>query len=348
MLSAVARLFVQNLPRLIPGRVVLWDTAEEALWRELCRGGREPLVVEDRLEELTGGEADTVHAAFPPPDDYGALLIAMSRDRERSRQQLAWAARHLAPGGSVLFAGANKEGIKAYKDTLKTCFAEVEAEMHSHCRVWLGRKPRDLDELDTDPQPAYELPGLGTIYSLPGVFGHRGLDEGTAALLEYLPDRWRDWLVCDLGCGAGPLALKALCGEALRVDALDSSAAALRSARATLAPFDNARVLPWRLGDAPPDTYDAVICNPPFHVGGRHAVSLSRSFVEAAAGMLVDDGELWLVLRRELPADRILAGPFKSTDNLDDGEGHLLIRAVKGEPADGEGGGDGESVEEPL
>ncbi len=340
MLSAAAELMLAALPE-VPGPTLLWDAAEVHLAREVNR--RRPgelLVVEDRLgdlehyrtDPLTGEQTGlrTLHAAFPPEENYASILLAMQRDRELARLQLDWAAGRLSPGGVLLFAGANREGIKGHRKALKGLFGSIEAEMGGHGRVWICREPRPV-EADCEPAAAYELDGLGAIYTLPGVFGHRGLDRGTEALLALLPGDWGGWRVCDLGCGGGVLALKAALGGATQVDALDHSARALACARATLAGLENVTIDPWRLDRELPRGYDAVICNPPFHSSGSHAVSLITRFVETARAVLIDGGELWLVTRRELPVERLLGEGFSHYDLVDAVEGYMVVRAVAGD-----------------
>lgn len=340
MLSAAAELMLAALPE-VPGPTLLWDADEVHLAREVNR--RRPgelVVVEDRLDALehyrtdplTGEETGlrTLHAAFPPGERYASILLAMQRDRELARLQLDWAAEHLSPDGVLLFAGANREGIKGHRKTLKGLFGSIEAEMGGHSRVWICREPTQV-ETDYQPEAAYELDGLGAIYTLPGVFGHRGLDRGSEALLGLLPGDWDGWRVCDLGCGSGVLALKAAVGGAAEVDALDHSARALDCARATLAGLENVTIDAWRLDRELPRGYDAVLCNPPFHSSGSHAVSLITRFVEAARAALIDGGELWLVTRRELPVERLLGEGFSHYDLVDAVEGYMVVRAVAGD-----------------
>jgi ribosomal protein L11 methylase PrmA len=67
------------------------------------------------------------------------------------------------------------------------------------------------------------------LVSLPGVFGHGKLDEGTKLLLEHLPKLSGSGL--DFGCGCGVIALSLATQSTLKVSGLDVSAYAIESCR---------------------------------------------------------------------------------------------------------------------
>jgi 16S rRNA (guanine1207-N2)-methyltransferase len=54
--------------------------------------------------------------------------------------------------------------------------------------------------------------------------------------------------------------------------------------------------------------FDAVWCNPPFHVGRQVVGALSRAFVAAAHEALRPGGEAWFVANRALPYEAELGG----------------------------------------
>ncbi len=332
MLTASERLLLEEIPD-IRGKILGWDLESTDLVSILSQKGSN-LVVEDGLgvvrEAIGRGltPEQVLHAPFPPPDTYDVILLMGARDRKRGRMQLDWSAASLKDSGVLLLAGEKKGGIEGYRRFLERRFGSVESVSRRHCRVWRCGRPRGDGLPDTSPQPAYEVPGLGAIHSLPGVFAWRTLDRGTEALLGILPDRWDGRRVLDLGCGSGALALHGAFKGARVVTALDSSALALTSAGATLADFSNVKVLTAEAGDKLDGLYDAVLCNPPLHRGTGHALSLTRCFIEAAADALREGGELWIVLRGELPGERLLREFFKDREPLRR-DGYLLFRARK-------------------
>ena len=57
-----------------------------------------------------------------------------------------------------------------------------------------------------------------------------------------------------------------------------------------------------------PETYDAILMNPPFHTGQATDVELGRRFLAVAATALKRGGNLYLVANRQLPYEAVLDG----------------------------------------
>jgi 16S rRNA G1207 methylase RsmC len=55
-----------------------------------------------------------------------------------------------------------------------------------------------------------------------------------------------------------------------------------------------------------PETYDAILMNPPFHTGQHADVDLGRAFLSVAAASLKRNGKLLLVANRQLPYEPLL------------------------------------------
>ena len=109
----------------------------------------------------------------------------------------------------------------------------------------------------------------------------------------------------DLGCGTGVLAvLLARANDGLTVTATDESAAAVASARATVAANGlEGRVVVVRAdgaGALEDDSVDLVLLNPPFHVGAAVHSGVAQTLFEDAARVLRPGGELWAVWNSHL------------------------------------------------
>lgn len=127
-----------------------------------------------------------------------------------------------------------------------------------------------------------------------GVFASRGLDPGTALLIENLTLRPTD-RVLDLGCGWGPVGVAAArSARAGHVVMTDVNRRAARLARLNLErnAVTNAEV---RVGPlytpVAEETFDVIATNPPYRAG-RAAV---LEILEGAADHLSEDGKLVLV-----------------------------------------------------
>jgi 16S rRNA (guanine1207-N2)-methyltransferase len=123
----------------------------------------------------------------------------------------------------------------------------------------------------------------------------------------------------DLGCGTGVLAAAlARRRPALRVIAADQSAAAVASARATMAANSVAdRVSVVRddaLGSLPDASAELILLNPPFHIGSSVHAGIALKLFEDAARVLRPGGELWTVWNTHLgyrPALTRIVGPTR-------------------------------------
>ena len=79
----------------------------------------------------------------------------------------------------------------------------------------------------------------------------------------------------------------------------------------------------------PEAPYDAIICNPPFHVGRRADPSLGRAFIQAAARHLTPRGRFFMVANRHLPYEDTLKASFGTGSLLGELEGYKIYEAAK-------------------
>ncbi len=162
-------------------------------------------------------------------------------------------------------------------------------------------------DLSCDPGPnpfpeQHRLPSGETVVSHANVFSRGRLDQGTALLLEHLPDEVGDRVV-DIGCGSGAIALGiASTNPEAELVLRDDSFHAVASATETLAAAGVEADV--GAGDGVADLDDAsadtVVSNPPFH--DDHAVGddVAWSFFTGAHRVLRPGGELRIVANRHL------------------------------------------------
>ena len=167
------------------------------------------------------------------------------------------------------------------------------------------------------------------LYTQPGVFAHRELDEGSRLLIEAMrispTARVLDW-----GCGYGAIgvvaAKLATRGHVTLID-VDIRAARLAQRNLEANGVTNADVI---LGDAltdlpPKSRYDAVVSNPPTH-SGREVLD---AMVAGAYKALRPRGQLYLVINRLLSLRREVDGIFGGSETAAWHKGFVVIRAVK-------------------
>ncbi|MCA1307306.1 methyltransferase [Microbacterium esteraromaticum] len=127
--------------------------------------------------------------------------------------------------------------------------------------------------------------------------------------------------VIDLGCGTGALAVAfALQHPTATIVATDRSAAAVRSARATVSANGLDDRITVTLDDAgsdlPDGGADLVLLNPPFHLGASVHEGAGRRLIEAAARLVRPGGEVWTVFNSHLDHRRALTRVVGPTEQV--------------------------------
>ncbi len=248
---------------------------------------------------------DEEHLSFshlcPAVEDLDAAILVMPKAIERAEYALAQIAPLLAAGRPLYLVGEKKGGVTRAEKLLQP-YGDGAEKLDSarHCQLWRVNRREQVAPFElADWQRTVEL-DLGDqrieLVSLPGVFSHGRLDEGSELLLEEnapLPVG----KVLDFGCGAGVLATAlSRRNPGVRFDLVDVDALALYCAAQTLARNGvEADVYP---SDGLSDVHGrfaAVVSNPPFHTGIRHDTSIAERFFELVTRNLVPGGELRIV-----------------------------------------------------
>lgn len=252
-------------------------------------------------------------------DKARVVLLQLPRSLDALDEIAGLIAAHADPEVVVIAGGRVKHMTTAMNDVLGRHFTSVQAHLaRQKSRVLVASEPRPAGRRWPKRQ---EHPDLGiTVCAHGGAFAGTGIDIGTRALLQHLDAMPLDIAqAVDLGCGTGVLAvLLARANEGLTVTATDESAAAVASARATVAANGlEGRVVVVRADGAetvPDASVDLVVLNPPFHVGAAVHDGVARTLFAEAARVLKDGGELWAVWNSHLryrPTLERVVGPTR-------------------------------------
>lgn len=271
------------------------------------------------------------------------VLLQLPKSLAELGQVADAVARWAAPDVVLVAGGRVKHMTLAQNEVLGRSFAEVRAERAARkSRLVIASLPREVPE--EPPFPVEERYGDLVVVAHGGAFAGPRIDIGTRVLLDALgldPQHRAaggapSSTVVDLGCGTGVLAVSyALAHSGARVVATDRSAAAVASARATAAANgvgDRVRVTHDDGGSELPDaSADAVLLNPPFHLGSSvHTGAATRMFV-AAARLLRPGGELWTVYNSGLGYRSELTRTVGSTEQLLRTSKFTVTRSVRRE-----------------
>lgn len=314
-----------------PGEVAVVDDSHGALTlgAVALHGARDVRVAQDLLvgERALARNAERTGLAGTyrslPLAEVAAgarvVLVQAPRALDALREIAELVAAVAAPDVTVLVGGRVKHMTRAMNDVLGDSFTDVSATLaRQKSRVLVARGPRPGPSSFPRCQQHADL-GL-TVCAHGAAFAGTKVDIGTRALLGRLGAMAPEaGTALDLGCGTGVLAAAlAAARPALDVLAVDQSAAAVASTRATAAASgleDRLRVVRDDAAETVPDaSVDLVVCNPPFHVGAAVVTTAADRLFGAAARVLRPGGELWTVYNSALrykPTLSRLVGPTR-------------------------------------
>ncbi len=285
------------------------------------------LALLNNAKQLAGAlPADAQFTQLPLSEELvsGAriVLLRLPRGLEQLDQWAALIASFAEEDVLVLAGGRIKHMTLGMNDVLARYFTSVEASLaEQKSRVLRAKGPQRgsaHEALSGWPRSQHHDDIGMTVCAQGGAFAGTSIDIGTYDLLAVL-DRvsgQQGMRIIDFGCGTGVLATQiAKLRPSATVIASDQSAAAVESARATIAANGvEDRVSVVRddgLSSQPDASADLILFNPPFHSGAAvHAGTSLRLFADAGR-VLKPGGELWVVANRHLsykPALRNLVG----------------------------------------
>lgn len=298
-----------------------------AQWPNLC--GWQPL-----KPQATAWERAGLARVDRPTGRYPLVLVLPGKSRDETLAWLALAHDHLEPGGRLLAAMPNTAGAARFEQALaKACGNLVSLQKHK-CRAF---QVQDDGQWHAEVFAAWRalggrrvIPNTNFVVE-PGGFSVDHIDPGSAWLAEQLPPTLRG-NVADLGAGWGFLSDAVLrrCPKVGRLDLFEADARALDCARVNLAGHARELHFHWHdVCEGLPGSYDAIVMNPPFHVGQATAVDLGRAFLQIAAAALKRGGKLYLVANRQLAYEAVLEASGLVWRNAGEDRTYKLLMAER-------------------
>lgn len=286
------------------------------------------------------GDGETLLSAIRYPEGtFDAIAFRLGQGTALLNAVLTESFLLLKPGGVLMVAGHNQEGIKSFAKRAEAHFGnQGMAGLKSGCRLLRYRKesqrPMEPVEAPRYFHPVHlelEIPGGRRIQYLtkPGIFAYRATDPGTALLAKHLPDCGGK-SVLDLGCGSGALSLAAFALGAESVAASDSSAIAVACAEANFSALGLAgKTHCGDLGRGLEGGFDLVLSNPPFHKDGETDYGLPERILNAIWQQLRPGGEAYLVANQFLDYSPLAKRIFGEASIVVRDPGYLIHRMVK-------------------
>ena len=271
--------------------------------------------------------------------DCRRALYRVSKEKRVVEHVLQSLWQYLPVGGELYVAGYKDEGIKTFAKRMQAAWdcsitlQRGDNQLHLYCCSKQGEAATLLQAADY-----HALHGIGTwqgatLYSKPGIFAWDRIDDGTALLLDHLPQLLgqRDATALralDLGCGYGLLALALVQAGCAEVVATDNNAAAIRACEANLqvaSPAQQISVVADDCGSTLRGSFDLILCNPPFHQGFDVEQDLPDRFLETACRVLRFGGQALFVVNAFIPLERKAQAWFASVDKVADNGRYKLI-----------------------
>ncbi|MGZ0051228.1 class I SAM-dependent methyltransferase [Brevibacillus gelatini] len=164
-----------------------------------------------------------------------------------------------------------------------------------------------------------------------GVFSRDRIDFGSVLLIENM-EMDRHARVLDVGCGYGPIGLTAaMLADQGRVTMIDVNERAVDLARRN-AERNGIKNVEVRVSDVysavQGEKYDVILTNPPIRAGKE---IVHRIFTEGH-GLLVEGGELWVVIQKKQGAPsalKKLQETYREVIEVDREKGYCIFRAIK-------------------
>ena len=251
--------------------------------------------------------------------DAEVVLVRLPRSIDALSEIAETVAQHAAPGVRVFAAGMVKHMALSMNDVLRQSFGRLDVtHARQKARVLVAAEPV-VASASTWPRRQTDAATGLTVVAHGAAFAGPVVDIGTRLLLGNLDAAPRVASAIDLGCGTGVIAAwLARERPGLRVLATDQSAAAIASARATVAANGVADRVDVVRDDAlsghPDASAELIVLNPPFHIGPVVHRGIALKLFADAGRVLAPGGELWTVWNSHLryrPDLERLVGPTR-------------------------------------
>lgn len=249
--------------------------------------------------------------ADPPVDHWPLVLVLPGKSRDETLAWFALARERLEPGGHLVVAMPNIAGAGRFEKELARATGTVISLQKNKCRAFHAHENSQWNEAVfkewRELLAPRQIPETNFV-TCAGIFSSAHIDPGSHLLAEHLPTTLRG-RAADLGAGWGYLAdaVLRLNPHLVALDLFEADSRALDCARQNLG--HHAVNLSYHWHDVTrglPETYDAIVMNPPFHRGQVTDVDLGAAFLAQAAMALRRGGQLFLVANRQLPYEALL------------------------------------------
>ena len=285
-------------------------------------------IISNRFDVTQAAQSTELSATFSdfdfsdiPSNSIHKILYRLSKEKSVIHHIINEAFRLLSPGGELWVSGLKNEGAKTIIAKTANLFGNGHAEKYRSAYLGQFRKdtPLPLGEfLDTQNYPSLRLEKSSgmSFYSKPGLFGWNKIDKGSNYLLENIPLFLSHFKtppnsLLDLGCGYGYLTIGTRDIPLGKRAATDNNAAAILAMEKNAEFYGiNVRVIADDCAASLSDTFDMILCNPPFHQGFDINSMLTERFLYTTKRLLSPQGSALFVVNRFIGIEAVATNHF--------------------------------------
>jgi 16S rRNA (guanine1207-N2)-methyltransferase len=300
-------------------------------------------IISNRLDIAESASRASHHALFSDfdfsaiaPGSLQRIIYRVSKEKAVVHHVLNSAWPLLTNDGELIITGLKSDGIKTYIEKCKTKYGSGSAEKYGNAYIGRFCKSRNsvsLEQLDDQEYTCLRLIHTPTLdfFSKPGLFGWDKIDQGSAFLLEHLPDCLSQLPVApqsmlDLGCGYGFLTLMTRHLPLTRRTAIDNNAAALQAIKKNAEHYClDVEIFASDAGSSLSGAYDLILCNPPFHQGFSVDGCLTEKFLQNCRNLLSPHGLALFVVNAFIGLEKKAASKFSSVTQIANNQSFKLV-----------------------
>lgn len=299
-------------------------------------------VVAQGLE--AAGYAKVYTGAEPPTLEVEGALLFHPKGRARLEVTLESIAHVLSEGTPLWLVGTRAEGMASADRSLARVARVTGKRSGRHARLLSAQilpasaraAGSEIGLRDRMVETTVSVRGKSRVLcSIPGVFSHGALDDGTRLLLETVPALKAPILDVGSGCGvigtwyAQPDGASPSPTSGPSVVLVDTDAWAVEATRATLERNTVEGIAVH--GDLFPatGTFQTIVSNPPFHQGIQTDDGVRERLIAGAPARLAPGGSILLVCNRFLPVQDPLDEAFGGHEVLADDGRYRVLRATR-------------------
>lgn len=350
MLSLPSQLLLRNSEHFNQGQWAFINPSEADVFNQLENAnivGLHQLFHQFSDCERFAQQAQFFDASFQLSDldmsAFDGVVIYMPKSKQHLAMLIDNAAAIVKANGVVLVVGENKAGIKSVGKMLEKIGSQVnKIDSAKHCGLYAVTVIEPAPSFDIEVFKIIRSYNINEqevqVYSLPGVFGHKQLDPGTAMLLEQFTTEKMSKVkgeFYDFACGTGVIA--AYFGLAankyktnIKMTMSDISALAIYCSQKTMQLNQlEAAIMPCDGVVEVNKRFDVIVSNPPFHDGIKNDYQITEDFIKQSFRRSVPYASITIVANKFLPYPDILEEVYQGFSELASSNKFTVYEAIR-------------------